>query len=171
MNPGMPGQFVSVYGNISTTPGNWLKLALAGDGVRVNRSAVGAVVRVSAGGVTQMREIVSGSSTTSTEDLRAHFGLGEAEAVDSIEVVWPRQGNMARRTDVIAGPIAVDQILAISPRCDADYDDDGFVSGGDFDLFVGAFEAGAAGADIDDDGFVAGPDFDAYVAAFEEGCG
>ncbi len=54
--------------------------------------------------------------------------------------------------------------------CPADFDQDGFVSGVDFDLFVEAFEAGDLDADFDGDGFITGVDFDLYVGAFEEGC-
>lgn len=54
--------------------------------------------------------------------------------------------------------------------CAADFDGDGFVTGLDFDLFVGAFEAGDPTADFDDDGFVTGLDFDYYVFAYEAGC-
>jgi probable HAF family extracellular repeat protein len=54
--------------------------------------------------------------------------------------------------------------------CAADFDGDGFVTGIDFDLFVGAFEAGDIGADFDGDGFITGIDFDLFVHAFEAGC-
>ena len=56
------------------------------------------------------------------------------------------------------------------PRCPADFDGDGFVSGIDFDLYVQAFEAGASSADFDGDGFITGIDFDQYAQAFEAGC-
>ena len=58
----------------------------------------------------------------------------------------------------------------VSPLCDADFDGDGFVTGLDFDSFVGAFEAGDPLADFDADGFITGLDFDAFVGAFEAGC-
>lgn len=54
--------------------------------------------------------------------------------------------------------------------CAVDFDGDGFVTGLDFDLYVGAFESGNPAADFDGDGFITGIDFDAYVAAFELGC-
>jgi len=54
--------------------------------------------------------------------------------------------------------------------CPSDFDGDGFVTGDDFDAFVGAFAAGDLKADFDKDGFVTGDDFDAYVVAFESGC-
>ena len=54
--------------------------------------------------------------------------------------------------------------------CAADFDGDGFVSGIDFDLYVGAFEGGDMASDFDGDGFITGIDFDLYVGAFELGC-
>jgi enediyne biosynthesis protein E4 len=40
-------------------------------------------------GITQLREIQGGGSYLSQNDLRAHFGLGAASRIDSIEVNWP----------------------------------------------------------------------------------
>jgi hypothetical protein len=37
----------------------------------------------------QINEVMSGSSYISQNDLRLHFGLGQAKAVDLIEVRWP----------------------------------------------------------------------------------
>jgi hypothetical protein len=96
--PGGSDPRTAVLENVSTTDGAWLTVALAGDGRLVATDALGAIVRVHAGGVTHHREIVSGSSTCSTEDLRAHFGLGGVAAADWIEVVWPRRGSPASRT-------------------------------------------------------------------------
>lgn len=55
-------------------------------------------------------------------------------------------------------------------ECLADFDQDGFVTGDDFDLYAAAFEAGGVSADFNGDGFVTGDDFDAFVLAFEAGC-
>jgi hypothetical protein len=57
-----------------------------------NRDAIGARLRLTAGGRTQVREVHSGSSYLSQSDLRAHFGLGDAEVVDRLEVRWPAGG-------------------------------------------------------------------------------
>lgn len=54
--------------------------------------------------------------------------------------------------------------------CPADFNDDGFLTGEDFDAYVSAFETGGIDADYNGDGFVTGEDFDAFVAAFEIGC-
>jgi enediyne biosynthesis protein E4 len=58
-------------------------------GTRSNRSAIGTRVMVTSGGRSQIREVMSGSSYYSQNDLRLHFGLGTAEQVDAIELRWP----------------------------------------------------------------------------------
>ena len=70
---------------------NWMILKLVG--TASNRSAIGAKVRVLAtiGGksVWQLREISGGSGWCSQNDLRAHFGLGDAKTVETVRVEWP----------------------------------------------------------------------------------
>ena len=67
--------------------GNRLTVRLKGRGM--NTGAIGAVVIVRTGAVTQRRLVQSGSSYISQEDKRLHFGLGKAPQVDSLEVTWP----------------------------------------------------------------------------------
>ncbi|MFN3650493.1 MAG: CRTAC1 family protein [Armatimonadota bacterium] len=66
---------------------HWLQLRLRGR--RGNRSAIGASVRIRAGGQTQSRMVRSGSSYLSQNSLWPTFGLGGAVRVDDIEVRWP----------------------------------------------------------------------------------
>jgi hypothetical protein len=58
-------------------------------GMKSNRDAMGARVRVLAGGISQIREIAGGGSYLSQSDLRANFGLGEAAQAQTVEVKWP----------------------------------------------------------------------------------
>jgi enediyne biosynthesis protein E4 len=58
-------------------------------GTRSNRSAIGTRVKVTAGGRTQVDEVMSGSSYYSQSDFRLHFGLGAATAVEAVEIAWP----------------------------------------------------------------------------------
>jgi hypothetical protein len=44
---------------------------------------------VTAGGVTQMSEVLSGSSYLSQSDTRLHFGLGTAPSLNEVRVRWP----------------------------------------------------------------------------------
>lgn len=65
---------------------HWISLELAG--VKSNRLAIGARIKIIAGGVTQTEEIHSGGSYLSQHDLRVHFGLGSATKADSVEIRW-----------------------------------------------------------------------------------
>ncbi|HXA07438.1 MAG TPA: CRTAC1 family protein [Bryobacteraceae bacterium] len=67
--------------------GNWVILKL--EGTISNRSAIGARVRLTAGGHTQVDEVRSGGSYLSQNDLRLHFGLGPAAKIDRIAIDWP----------------------------------------------------------------------------------
>ena len=58
-------------------------------GTRSNRSAIGTRVKVTAGGRSQIDEVMSGSSYYSQDDLRLHFGLGRAARADIVEIAWP----------------------------------------------------------------------------------
>jgi hypothetical protein len=58
-------------------------------GVKANRDAVGARVKIAAGDLVQIDEVRSGASYISHSDLRLHFGLGARAKIDSIEVRWP----------------------------------------------------------------------------------
>ena len=69
-------------------PGNhWVSFELAG--TKSNRLAIGARLKLVAGGMTQTEEIHSGGSYLSQNDLRVHFGLGQALKIDSLEIHWP----------------------------------------------------------------------------------
>ena len=68
-------------------PGHWVLLKLVG--TRSNRSAIGALVKLVAGGHEQSGEVRSGGSYLSQSDLRLHFGLGAATTVDRLEIAWP----------------------------------------------------------------------------------
>ena len=66
---------------------HWVSFELAG--TKSNRIAIGARLKLVAGGMTQTDEIHSGASYLSQHDLRAHFGLGKATKIDSLEIRWP----------------------------------------------------------------------------------
>jgi enediyne biosynthesis protein E4 len=58
-------------------------------GTKSNRDAMGARIRVQAGGLSQIREIAGGGSYLSQSDLRANFGLAQAAVAESVEIKWP----------------------------------------------------------------------------------
>ena len=82
---------------------NWIKIKLIG--MKCNRTAIGARVRVVTGTHAQMDEVHSGGSVMSQSDLRLHFGLGKALRADVIEVKWPTTQKVERFTQVKANQI------------------------------------------------------------------
>ncbi len=66
---------------------HWLSLKLVG--TRSNRSAIGALVRVTTPDGEQRQEVRGGGSYFSQNDLRLHFGLGDAAVVQRVVVRWP----------------------------------------------------------------------------------
>ena len=67
---------------------HWVTLQLTG-GAASPRDAIGASVKLTAGGMTERQDVISGGSYESSNDLRLHFGLGAANKVDAVEVRWP----------------------------------------------------------------------------------
>jgi hypothetical protein len=94
----------SLWKQSEKPPGHWVILQLTGR--RANRSAIGARVRVTANGRTQLDEVRSGGSYLSQNDLRLHFGLGAARRVDRIEIEWP-SGAHQTLLDVPADQVTV----------------------------------------------------------------
>ena len=78
---------------------HWVSFELAG--TKSNRLAIGARIKITAGGMTQTDEIHSGGSYLSQNDLRVHFGLDKAATIDSVEVRWP-SGAIDRLKDLPA---------------------------------------------------------------------
>ena len=65
---------------------NWIAIKLIG--TRSNRDGIGTKVKLTAGGITQIAEVKSGSSYASGSDLRLLFGLADTKRADSIEIIW-----------------------------------------------------------------------------------
>jgi hypothetical protein len=82
--------------------GHWLLVKL--HGTPPNTDAIGAIVTVQTGVVTQKGLVQSGTSYLSQNDMRQHFGLGTAGVVDRIEVTWP-DGTTSRREKIQADRI------------------------------------------------------------------
>ncbi|MFN2596644.1 MAG: CRTAC1 family protein [Pyrinomonadaceae bacterium] len=90
------GRLDVVINNNNETPTVYLNNLKAGNAVEVrlvgrrsNRDAVGAVVRLTAAGKTMTRQVEAGSGYASQSMLPVHFGLGQASAIDAIEIRWP----------------------------------------------------------------------------------
>lgn len=85
--------------------GNWIILSFTG--TKSNRDAVGVKVKIEYGGKTQVAQKRSTAGYLSQNDPRLHFGLGNAEMIEKIEVRWP-SGNKQTLEN-----IKVNQILNI----------------------------------------------------------
>jgi len=114
-----------LFRNESAAAGNhWLQVEL--EGVVSNRSAIGARVRLVAGGVTQIREVSGGSGYLSQNSLPLEFGLGTSTTIDSLIIRWP-SGIVQVLTSNPSKPggeypttaISVDQVLEILESSDA----------------------------------------------------
>ncbi len=73
--------------NISPAKNAWLHVRL--QGTKSNRDAYGTRVWVTAGGKTQVQELVSGAGYFSADARELYFGLGKAEKVDELRIRWP----------------------------------------------------------------------------------
>ena len=93
----------SLLRNDGGNKNNWIRIKLVG--TKCNRTAIGARVRVVTGGHIQMDEVASGGSVMSQNDLRLHFGLGQAKEVDLIEVKWPTTQKVEKFTRIKANQI------------------------------------------------------------------
>jgi hypothetical protein len=74
--------------NVSADKHHWVEFKLVG-GTKSPRDAVGTTLYLSANKIRQRGDVISGGSYASTSDPRLHFGLGDASAIDDIEVHWP----------------------------------------------------------------------------------
>lgn len=83
---------------------HWIKVKL--EGVKSNRSAIGARVIAHYGGKKQAQAVLSQSSYYSCNDPRLHFGLGGVNSVD-VEVYWPSGLHEVHKS------LAADQLVTL----------------------------------------------------------
>jgi enediyne biosynthesis protein E4 len=87
----------------------WLKVELRGTGS--NRDALGARVRVKAGGRTWTQWNDGKSGYLSQSSMPLYFGLGDSKEIDSVEVLWP-----SGKTQTVARPRVNAQIQIVEER-------------------------------------------------------
>ncbi len=76
-----------VLRNETPTANHWLTLSLVGH--RSNRDAIGAEIHLTTSAGTQLLTVSSAGSYLSSNDKRAHFGLGKDAVASKIEIHWP----------------------------------------------------------------------------------
>ena len=88
-----------LYRNDGGNELGYFQLRLRGTGA--NSEAIGARVSIQAGSSKQLREMRAGSNFVSQNPVEAHFGLGQAERIDELRIVWP-DGEVQMLTDLEA---------------------------------------------------------------------
>jgi len=104
---------------------HWLQVEL--EGTWSNSAAIGARVRIEAGGDRQVRDVKGGRGTTSQDMFTCHFGLGDQRGDVRVSVRWPGDGNwtdhgtysMDQRVLLVQGDVDIDASVALEVDPDA----------------------------------------------------
>ncbi len=102
--------------NDTDNSNHWFHVRL--QGVTSNASGVGARVEVTAGGVTQTREVTAGSGYFSQNSPDVEFGLGMNPTVESLVVTWP-SGTVQNFSNIPG-----DQVLDLAENATTGVEDD-----------------------------------------------
>ncbi len=81
---------------------SWIIFRLVGKGK--NTDAIGPRIQLSTNGLVQTGEVISGASYLVSNDIRLHFGLGDADMIDQVNIRWPN-GNMQTLNNIPARQI------------------------------------------------------------------
>ncbi len=98
--------------NVNPDHHHWVEARLVGGveprtGKASPRDAVGATAYLTANGMRQREDVLSGGSYLSSNDLRIHFGIGDATDAGTLEIHWPSGAKETLRLP------AVDRIYTI----------------------------------------------------------
>ncbi len=100
--------------NMTATKNHWLTLHLTGHAS--NRDGIGAVVQLTAGHRSQWATVTTSSGYLSSSDPRVHFGLGDSQVAESIEIRWP--SGVVQKLDNVSGDrqIEVEEPVPGAPK-------------------------------------------------------
>ena len=76
-----------LYRNVLPTGAHWVGFVL--QGTKSNRMAIGAQIRLTAGGRTYLRYVNGGNGFASQSSTRVNFGLARTTRIDAVEIRWP----------------------------------------------------------------------------------
>lgn len=76
-----------LYRNVLPTGAHWVGFVL--QGTKSNRMAIGAQIRLTAGGRTYLRYVNGGNGFASQSTTRVNFGLARTTRIDAVEIRWP----------------------------------------------------------------------------------
>jgi enediyne biosynthesis protein E4 len=96
------GAPAEIWMNESPVDNHWLALAL--EGTRSNRNAIGARVKVVTKSMTQYDHVSTAAGYASSSAGPLHFGLGKDVGADKIEIRWP-SGTTQILNDIAGGKI------------------------------------------------------------------
>jgi hypothetical protein len=91
---------VYLYRNDQTGGNRSIRFQLTG--TKSNRDAIGAIVKIYSGGLTQSRVVRGGSSYLSQSELPVTFGVGKNEKIERVTVDWP-SGKSEEYKDLASG--------------------------------------------------------------------
>lgn len=95
-----------IYRNATTQTGNWMTISVQQRGG--NHDAIGAVITVVAGDLTQSIQQVIGGGHAGGQRLPLHFGLG-LHATATVQVTWPDG------TVTLVNAVAGEQLVIAKP--------------------------------------------------------
>ncbi len=99
------GQPPVIYRNAMGAGRHWLRLELRG--IKSNRDAIGASVKISAGGKLQFNHVTTAVGYLGSSEKTVHFGLSGTAMAESVEIMWPGGAKSVLRE------IKADQVLRI----------------------------------------------------------
>jgi len=106
--------FPQLLRNDGGNANHWLEVMLVG--VKSNRDGRGASLKLTTEGLVELRQAQGGMGYMSAQDPRIHFGLGQRERVESLEITWP-SGIVDKLANVpINQIITVKEGVGIIPR-------------------------------------------------------
>jgi len=91
------GQYPELLRNDGGNANHWLEVRLIG--TRSNRDGIGAKLKLTAEGFTQVKQSQGGMGYMSASDPRIHFGLGGRKRIESLDITWP-SGTVEKITNV-----------------------------------------------------------------------
>ena len=86
---------------------SWIRIQLRQPDT-MNTRAVGARVKVTTEAGRQLRWILAGASLSSSGPMEAHFGLGDADTIREIQIIWPDA------TQSILNDVEVNRIVTVT---------------------------------------------------------
>ncbi|MGB9702819.1 MAG: FG-GAP-like repeat-containing protein [Candidatus Kapaibacteriota bacterium] len=92
-----------LFKNTANTENNWVEIDLRSE--ETNYFAIGAKVKVYAGGKIYAQEVNAGRGRGMQKPARLHFGLGTDDFIDKVEVRWPGSKTYITYNDIKANQI------------------------------------------------------------------